>query len=962
MLNFSIKTKRKLCISIAAAIVFTAFALAILFLCNNYSGEDLSSSQGDITEILNADDYSGITISKDSLNKLSYAEFMADNDVNEIYATNNDVILTEDNAKEELEELGYTVYSSGDSYNIYTQFYLKRLFVSGEYTQTYDAVNVYSYEGYDLLCYDSEEATSYAYDKLSSENGIEVFADSVLMLSDSSDTTTVTYSYDGYLSWGAEAMDVAPYLEYLETNGTDQDIAIVTLDTGVNTSHELLTNRFFYEDGKIVGSSVIETTYDYSGYKFEDDAGHGSHVAGIIAGLTPSNVKIIPIKVIGTQASSVAAVFQGLDLVLNVYASKYNIACINMSISSDSESYTKSRFDNYITSLRQKNILTVVAAGNEKMGSNYKLPAACKGALVVSALKMTKSGNTVKYSFDGSYSNYGPTIDFCAPGTEIYSSYISSTDKAGKNVYEYLSGTSMATPHVSAAVALVCLDSYYWSNGKPTYTADEIETTLQSYTVKLGGNNWDAYYGYGMISFASFEKKSDIDATYTLSAQSGTYGDEINLDKTAYTLKVADGVDVSGVEIELTTTATQTSSVGEYELTANIIKNPDDLKIKIVDSTYTISKRLISLGVDDQSGEYGTKPVLDQTKYYTKSGSIVSGDEKFITLTTDATGNKVGRYVIHVYFTNSNYSVYTDTGIYTVKPRSLTLELQPQTSTYGDNVSLNNSLYEVKDGTVLTGDKLGITLATTASKTSNVGEYPITIAKYTNNNYSIAYVAGVYTIQQRNIVVKLSDQTIDLSEDQTISQTDYEIIAGGYDGLKLNTLTIKTAESTYEAGNTYELLGEQTDANFNVTFVTGQLSVIKTKSDIGTDQSASAENTGNENGDNSNSQQDNNQTTENNGESSDNTSGGNSSDNNQNGTDEKENQVGNNNNSTDNNSSGSSDNSSTNTPGDGNQSSDSMLNEAESNAVKVLIVVVVTLAVLGGGTIIIYMLLTRHSS
>jgi subtilisin family serine protease len=822
MLNFPYKTKRKLSIIIASAIVLFTFATAIFyFFSNSYANNISLDYDEEIKEVLKDDDYGGIKISKNSLNNLTYAQLISEYNLPQTNSCDDvsTVSFSINDAKSELQNLGYTVFEYENEYTIFSKFYLKRLIVLGEYSQTYDAVKVVKGEDYDILCYDSEEAASLAYESLSNENGVMVTEDKIVSL----DETLEEVSYDNYTSWGAEAMEVEPYRQYLQSAATDEDIAVVVIDTGINTSHEAFTDRFIYENGMIVGYSYVDTKYTYSGYSFEDDDGHGTHVSGIIADLTPSNVKIIPIRVLGGQFSSLTSVFSGLDKAV-AYAQNYNVVCANLSLSSDYDLFSKIMFNSYFSKLKSKKVLSVVAAGNEATSTSNRLPAACETPLVVSALKKTtQSGKTV-YTFDNSYSNYGSHVDFSAAGTEVLSAYKSSSNVENSTASAILSGTSMATPHVTAAVALLCADSYYWDGSTKNYTVDTIEHTLRQYAVKLDGNDRDNYYGYGMISFANFEKKEAIDVTCTLQKQSGTYGDEINLDNTAFTVTVAGGVDTSGLQLTLSTAATSSSAIGDYTLTATVSQNPDNLNVTIVNSIYTITRRQVTVEVFNQTGYYGDNPVLDQTQYTAQKGSFVNGDESKMHLSTSTDGMTLGTYAIHFDSADTDYTIIYKTGYYTVQPRPVEIELQNQASVYGDDITLNNSLYSVTSGNVINGDDLNVSLNTTATNGANAGNYAIRFAS-ANSNYKVTATNGVYTIMPRQLVIQLADQTVDYSNDITLSQTAYEVLVGGYDGIVLDGITITTEDTNYEAGKTYTIIGENTNSNYDVTFVTAQLTV-----------------------------------------------------------------------------------------------------------------------------------------
>lgn len=192
----------------------------------------------------------------------------------------------------------------------------------------------------------------------------------------------------------------------------------------------------------------------------------GTHIAGTIAEGTPSNVKIYPVKASDSGEISNLYIIMAINyIVLN---DKANV--INMSFGSyeyDSAMYSSIKF------ATANNIICVAAAGNDnKADPSY--PAAFDNTISIAACD-----SSLKRA---SFSNYNPTVTFTAPGVDIRS--INGTS----------SGTSMATPHAAAAIAI--LKSY-----NINYTLEDIICILRKYAIDLGEVGKDDYFGYGFISF-----------------------------------------------------------------------------------------------------------------------------------------------------------------------------------------------------------------------------------------------------------------------------------------------------------------------------------------------------------------------------------------------------------------------------------------------------------------------------
>lgn len=394
-----------------------------------------------------------------------------------------------------------SIVNSGDEIldsasSVSTKFALKRLIVNGDVKNNFGAIkDITGYKNYHILCYETKQQTEYAYNQLIKDENLVVAIDDIIESEAYYDTT---YSYSSYNSWGAEVLDVEGYKQYLGTTTSGKrEVVVVVIDSGINTSHELFTNRILKDSsGNLVGDSYYTSLYTYSGYSFEDDMGHGSHVAGTIVELTPSNVKILPIKIFDgtTRKGARSYIVAAMASVTEVYATKYEIVCVNMSLGGDYTSAGYSQYYSEIQTLKDNGILTCVAAGNDSQNASNHLPAACGNAITVSAL----SKGAYAPTFASSYSNYGSVVDVSAPGTSIKSAVIASSNGAASSAYANYQGTSMATPHVTAAVALYKL-------GNPTYTVSQLETLLIKESIDLGTAGKDAYYGYGVVNLRHFE-------------------------------------------------------------------------------------------------------------------------------------------------------------------------------------------------------------------------------------------------------------------------------------------------------------------------------------------------------------------------------------------------------------------------------------------------------------------------
>ena len=276
-------------------------------------------------------------------------------------------------------------------------------------------------------------------------------------------------------TWGLQ-------LNGINLSGIEQSVCII--DTGINYSHSDLQGSFLTGycycdwdglDGTSLGCCPNDLNEDTNVY---DDEGHGTHVSGIVAanGATPGvspGVKIVMIKALDFDGLGWNSdIVKGIDwCVANSIA--FNISVISMSLG-DATNYTD-YCDSYVDNLDfsrsinaavAKNISVVIAAGNSKNYTGISSPACIQNA--------TPVGATDKSDAIAAYSNRNFLVKLFAPGTSINATYLSSYASSG---YDILSGTSMATPHVAGAIAI--MNQYLKISGK-TKTPRQLESILNS--------------------------------------------------------------------------------------------------------------------------------------------------------------------------------------------------------------------------------------------------------------------------------------------------------------------------------------------------------------------------------------------------------------------------------------------------------------------------------------------------
>lgn len=726
----------------------------------------------------------------------------------------------------------YIVIEEDDGYMVRNQYSLKRLIAVGDIKNSYNANRVISgYRDFNILCYDTIEETKKAYQKLSQDKSIKVAVDSIISI-ENEETQSYDYDYSNYYSWGAKAIDLGVYNEYLQTYGVDNEIVVAVLDTGINTSHFLVKDRILKDtNGNYVGYSYYTSTYTYSGYAFEDDKGHGTHVSGTICELTPYNVKILPVKVLANNGKGdFSAIIGALSLLEDESLQNYQIASVNMSLGGEitdisSLAWLKSELENVFKALEQRNTISVVSAGNDSKDTTTFAPACCETPIVVSALMSTTS-TTQPYIFDTSYSNFGESVDICAPGSSIVSAYIGPDNNVHERYMARASGTSMAAPHVSAAIALFACDNHYYQNGVANYTPDELKDRLFQSATDLGNVGEDIYYGYGMLSL-----KNHLDIIeYTVQDKEVTY------DGKYYNINVT----VTDPE---SYTITYGLTEGTYDITdtaRNVnFKNYTNGKMAVYfkitadhrRDTYgvgylTINQKELSVKVQDQTCTYG-EVSIDQNKYTINSGSLVAGDSLNVRITTNATNTSpVGQYDLTLSYDNNNYKLNYTNAKLNIMQRDLSIKLTNQEITYGSLASIEN-LYTITSGKIVNSDDLGLILSTNATNTSNAGSYTITVKSYTNKNYNITATDGVLIVRQRDLSIKLSNQSSMYGESIVLDDEKFEITSGELvEGTSLG-LTLKTNANLKSIGKYTIEKNSVSNLNYNLTITNGIYEVTK---------------------------------------------------------------------------------------------------------------------------------------
>ncbi|MCM3255387.1 S8 family peptidase [Priestia aryabhattai] len=261
--------------------------------------------------------------------------------------------------------------------------------------------------------------------------------------------------------YGPQKVQAPDAWDVTTSNG---NIKIAIIDTGVQLNHPELAIKLW------PGYNFVEGNLNPN-----DGNGHGTHVAGIagaltenslgIAGIAPS-ASIIPVRALDNSGNGT------LSNIANAitYSTNAGAKVINLSLGSSQGSIT---LENAINQAWNQGVVIVAAAGNEA-SNTLTYPAAYQNVIAVASTDI----NDQKSDF----SNYGTWVEVSAPGSTILSTYTGS-------YYAYLSGTSMACPHVAGLAALLA------AQGKNNV---QIKNTILSTCDPVPGTG--LYWTYGRIN------------------------------------------------------------------------------------------------------------------------------------------------------------------------------------------------------------------------------------------------------------------------------------------------------------------------------------------------------------------------------------------------------------------------------------------------------------------------------
>lgn len=288
-------------------------------------------------------------------------------------------------------------------------------------------------------------------------------------------------------------------------------IVVGIVDSGILKDHPDLLGNIYYNPHEISDNSIDDDNNgyidDYCGWDFSDapemadvalgdfmdqdndvtdENFHGTHVSGILGAATNNsigiagvcwNVKILPLRA-GFRTTTGTGFLQDDDAAAAIiYATDMGVSVMNLSWGDPNYSPIIADACNYAY---QRGVVIVASAGNDP-GPFLSYPAKLSSVISVGAVD--------PYKNLAGFSSYGPELDLVAPGQQIYSTYKTTEP----DVYKEMSGTSMSSPFVAGAAALI-------KSIQPNLSPDEVKARILTSTDDLGTQGYDTFFGHGLLN------------------------------------------------------------------------------------------------------------------------------------------------------------------------------------------------------------------------------------------------------------------------------------------------------------------------------------------------------------------------------------------------------------------------------------------------------------------------------
>jgi serine protease len=315
---------------------------------------------------------------------------------------------------------------------------------------------------------------------------------------------------------------------YYESAGGINAPAAWDITTGSNTIVVAIIDTGITDHPDLIGRSVPGLGYDFVAADLSNDGDgrdnnprdpgdwcgsensswHGTHVAGTIGAISNNgigvaginwNSPLLHVRVLGTCSGYESDVIDGMRWAAGlaapgVPANAYPARVLNLSLGGRGQ--CPSYWQEAINDVTTQGAVVVVAAGNSNEDAAYYTPAGCNGVITVAATD--RNGSRAWFS------NFGAAVEISAPGVEVLSTWNDGTTTPGAAAYAWMSGTSMAAPHVSGVVSLML-------SRNPSLTPARVLAILQQTARRFPGGSTctTSLCGSGIVDAAAAVSAAD---------------------------------------------------------------------------------------------------------------------------------------------------------------------------------------------------------------------------------------------------------------------------------------------------------------------------------------------------------------------------------------------------------------------------------------------------------------------